>query len=90
METIEQQQTTQQAQTLRERLTLTIREFFSETGGEQPSNVYLKFLSLIEEPLLKTVLHHTRGNQSKAAIILGMSRGTLRKKLKKYDHSSSP
>jgi len=30
------------------------------------------------------VLRYTQGNQSKAAEILGISRGTLRKKLKTY------
>jgi len=29
-------------------------------------------------------MHQTRGNQSKAAIVLGLNRGTLRTKLKQY------
>jgi len=33
---------------------------------------------------LKAVLEYTKGNQSKAAILLGLSRGTLRKKMKKF------
>ena len=48
-------------------------------------NVYDLMLSCIEEPLFKAILNRTRGNQSKAAILLGISRGTLRKKLKRYD-----
>ena len=49
------------------------------------SNVYEMLLAEIEPALLETTLIHTRGNQSKAARILGISRGTLRKKLKMYD-----
>lgn len=49
------------------------------------SNVYEMLLAEVEPALLETTLIHTRGNQSKAARILGISRGTLRKKLKIYD-----
>jgi len=35
-------------------------------------------------PLLTCVLRHTRQNQSLTAEILGLNRGTLRKKMKKY------
>lgn len=38
----------------------------------------------IEIPLYKVVMEHCRYNQSRAAIILGVSRGTLRTKLKRY------
>jgi Fis family transcriptional regulator len=30
------------------------------------------------------IMQHTRGNQTKAANMMGINRGTLRKKLKKY------
>ncbi|MBI80285.1 MAG: hypothetical protein CMQ51_07665 [Gammaproteobacteria bacterium] len=35
--------------------------------------------------MLKTILEFSEGNQSNAADILGISRGTLRKKLKHYN-----
>ena len=38
----------------------------------------------VEQPLQKAVLEYTEGNQSRAADILGINRGTLRKKLKTY------
>ena len=38
----------------------------------------------VEEPLFKAVLDYVDGNQSRAADILGINRGTLRKKLKTY------
>lgn len=38
----------------------------------------------VEAPLLKTILEHTNNNQSHAASLLGINRGTLRKKLKEH------
>ncbi|ELN4693869.1 DNA-binding transcriptional regulator Fis, partial [Escherichia coli] len=34
---------------------------------------------------LETVMNHVKGNQTKASELLGLNRGTLRKKLKQYD-----
>lgn len=52
---------------------------------DQPvTDLYELVLSEIEAPLLSCVLRHTNNNQSKTAEILGLNRGTLRKKLKKY------
>jgi len=39
----------------------------------------------VEAPLFECVMEHTQDNQSKAAALLGLNRGTLRKKLKQYD-----
>ena len=39
----------------------------------------------VEAPLLESVLAHTKGNQSRAAAMLGINRATLRKKLKRYN-----
>ena len=59
--------------------------YFSDLDGHAPADLYQMVLQEIEQPLLESVLHYTRGNQSKAAIVLGLNRGTLRKKLKQYD-----
>lgn len=48
-------------------------------------DLYGLVLNEVEYPLLEIVLQQTRGNQTKAAKLLGISRGTLRKKLKQYD-----
>ena len=48
------------------------------------ANVYGLVLEQIEEPLLRRVLKFVRNNQVRAAKLLGISRGTLRKKMKKY------
>ncbi|MBA4697701.1 MAG: Fis family transcriptional regulator [Legionella sp.] len=47
-------------------------------------NLHQLILEEIEAPLFRTVMELTRYNQSKAARVLGVSRGTLRTKLKRY------
>lgn len=70
--------------TLRSIVADVIRHYFVSLKGEEPCNIYEFFLDEIEEPLLKAVMKYTRDNQSEAARILGLSRGTLRTKLKKF------
>ncbi len=47
-------------------------------------NLYQLIIEEVEAPLFRTVMELTRYNQSKAARVLGVSRGTLRTKLKRY------
>ena len=47
------------------------------------SGMYKKFISSVEKPLLENVLFRVKGNQLKAAKILGINRNTLRTKVKK-------
>ena len=60
-----------------------LEALFDEPIPRQPAPAE-DVLREIEEPLFKAVLDYAAGNQSAAAGILGMNRGTLRKKLKKY------
>lgn len=62
-----------------------VRQYFTTLADSEPTNLYDLMLSQLEKPLLSVVLEQTRGNQSKTAEILGLNRGTLRKKLKVYD-----
>jgi Fis family transcriptional regulator len=55
--------------------------YLDKLNGHQIDNLYELVLSEIEKPLLAAVMQEVRGNQSKAAQLLGMSRSTLRKKL---------
>ncbi|MGA0934462.1 MAG: DNA-binding transcriptional regulator Fis [Pseudohongiellaceae bacterium] len=71
-------------QTLRECVTSSLSEYFNKVDHDNISNLYDLVLSEVEAPLLQTVMQHTRSNQSKASAMLGLNRGTLRKKLKKY------
>lgn len=61
-----------------------LRAYFKNLNGHNPGDLYGLVLREIEQPLFKAVLDYTRGNQSRAADILGINRGTLRKKLKSY------
>ncbi len=72
------------AVSLRENVTEVMRHYFANLKGEEPQNVYDFFMDEIEEPLLSVVLKYTRNNQSEAARLLGVSRGTLRTKLKRF------
>ena len=56
----------------------------AQANKDQDPNVYQLVLEEIEAPLFRTVMEMTRYNQSKAAKVLGLSRGTLRTKLKQY------
>jgi Fis family transcriptional regulator len=53
-------------------------------AGVTPENLYEIILSEIEAPLLEATMQYTEDNQSKAAKILGLNRGTFRKKLQHY------
>ena len=53
--------------------------------GATVTDVYNLVLTEVEAPLLETVMNHVKGNQTKASELLGLNRGTLRKKLKQYD-----
>jgi Fis family transcriptional regulator len=70
--------------TLRQAVKDTLRNYFANIGSEQPVDFYSILLEEIERPLLETLINHTHYNQVKMAQILGISRGTLRKKLKQY------
>ena len=51
---------------------------------QEKANVYEMVMAEVEPELLKAVMRYTNNNQSKAAKILGINRGTFRTKLKKY------
>lgn len=61
-----------------------VNAYFGALNGHPAGNLYNMVLAEVEEPLLQAVLKYTNGNQSKASELLGINRGTLRKKLKIY------
>ncbi|GJM06694.1 MAG: DNA-binding protein Fis [marine bacterium B5-7] len=74
-----------ETKSLRQHVKDAMLRYFDQLGGTEPANLYEMVLNEIEAPFLEAVMQFTRGNQSRAARILGLSRGTLRKKLKQYD-----
>jgi len=59
-----------------------LSDYFTSLNGHRPAHLYDLVLREVEEPLFRVVLDYAEGNQSRAAGILGINRGTLRKKLK--------
>ena len=53
-----------------------------------PAGLYHRVLRELEAPLIAATLSATRGNQIKAAEILGLNRNTLRKKIRDLDLKS--
>ena len=70
--------------TLHEQVTQTVKNYFTNLEGEEPVDLYKLVLEEVEVPLFEATMSFTKNNQSKAARILGLARGTLRTKLKKY------
>ena len=69
---------------LKDSATEAIAHFLATLDGESCIDLYDMVLRQIEEPLLREVLDYTQQNQSHAATMLGLNRGTLRKKLRQY------
>ena len=63
-----------------------INRYFDALSGDMPPpGLYGRVLREVEEPLIVATLAITRGNQLRAADILGLNRNTLRKKIKELD-----
>jgi Fis family transcriptional regulator len=63
----------------------TLNRYFRDLDGQVPHAVYDMVLKSVEQPMLEVVMKQAGGNQSVAAEILGISRGTLRRKLTDHD-----
>lgn len=76
--------TVSKSQSLRDSVEQSMDNYFKLLDGQPVTNVYDMVLAEVEAPMLEIVMKHTRHNQTKAAQVLGLNRGTLRKKLKQY------
>jgi two-component system nitrogen regulation response regulator GlnG len=61
------------------------RIFAQRDGRLPPAGLYGRILREVERPLIARVLSATRGNQLRAAALLGVNRNTLRKKIRELD-----
>ena len=67
-----------------------LARYFRALGGDEPvSGLHGRILAEVERPLIQATLHHTSGNQIKAAAILGVNRNTLRKKIRELNISTN-
>lgn len=71
--------------TLKDCVEIAMADYFNQLDGQKVVDFYELVLSEVEAPLMQAVMAYTRGNQTKASVVLGLNRGTLRKKLKKYN-----
>jgi Fis family transcriptional regulator len=78
------QSDTESAIPLRQHVQNTISRYLQDMGNTAPENLYQMLLAEIEPPLIEEILKRTRGNQSRAAGMLGITRNTLRTKMQRY------
>ena len=69
---------------LRDSVKQALRKYLTQIDAQDVNDLYELLLADVEHPMLDMIMQYTRGNQTRAANMLGINRGTLRKKLKKY------
>jgi len=77
-------QSTKQDQGLQDLVYGLVIRFLADNKGKSIDDLYDMILSEVEPPLLQAVMEKKRGNQLQASRMLGISRGTIRKKLQRY------
>ena len=76
---------TQAPEPLSEAVRDALTRYFDQLDGTPPNDLHQMVMQQVEQPLFEEALRFTGGNQSKAAMMLGISRSTLRKKLAQYE-----
>ena len=69
---------------LKELVRKQVDQYFDELDGEIPQDLYDLVVGQVEHALLEAALDQSNNNQSKAAEMLGISRGTLRTRMKLF------
>ncbi len=69
---------------LRDEVDKALKRYFMHLEDEPVTDLYQMVMAEVEQPMLAAVMRYTGNNQSKASIMLGLNRGTLRTKLKQY------
>ena len=77
--------TTAKNGTLKQSVEGAMELFFHHLDGQPVSNLYEMVMEEVEIPLLNAVMKQAGFNQCKASEMLGLNRGTLRKKLKHHN-----
>lgn len=69
---------------LQESVAQAVRRYLSAMGQSQSADLHRLVIQEVEKPLLSEVMHFCQYNQTQAALLLGLTRTTLRKKLHEY------
>ncbi|MEK9887123.1 MAG: helix-turn-helix domain-containing protein [Gammaproteobacteria bacterium] len=69
---------------MEERLRIKLKKYFNSLDGEEAHDVMKMVLDDVEPVVIQYVLDKVNQNQSRAAKILGLNRGTLKKKIDLY------
>ena len=62
-----------------------LEQFFVQLGTAEATGLYRLVMQQVERPLIRSALAWAKGNQLKAARLLGLSRNTLRKKIRELE-----
>ena len=79
---LKQQEST--ARNLSECVEEVMSNYFKDLDGHDASNLYELVITQVEKPLFEIVLKNYNGNISRTAQALGLNRGTVLGRLKKY------
>ncbi len=85
MNSPDMQQTEKQVKNFLEKwLDRSVQKYVGAMDNANSGHLHELVMGGIEKPLVQLVLKETKGNQTKAANILGINRNTLRKKIVEY------
>ena len=70
--------------TLVESVQHSVEDYLNTMDGSEVNGLHDMVMTEVEASLIACVLEFTNNNQSQAAAILGLNRGTLRRKLRKH------
>jgi Fis family transcriptional regulator len=69
---------------LRDTVIATVENYLNECGNVKPTQLYQLIIEEVEEPLLRLLMERNSYNQCEVTRVLGLARGTVRKKLAQY------
>lgn len=62
-----------------------LEQYFADLGDASPNGLLAMVTHCVERTVVQVALERTAGNQTRAAEMLGITRGTLRKKIQTHD-----